>query len=139
MKATKRISNLINDKHIMPHELATRFLIDGNIKAIRFAHSEILSLPDDPFCEVCRSFTVLKKDGKYIITGEANYYDMGSFQHVEKTVSFQHVISKIKAALAAFSEDPLLVTSSGKKTDLTLLKFALKQHFGGYYTAAIQG
>jgi len=126
MKAKTRITNIIKDRHVMPQDLATRFLIDGNLHSIRFFHSDIMSLPDDPFCEVCRSFEVTKKGGKYTLIGEANYYDMGSYRHVEKTANCQRVISKIKSALRAFSEDPELVTSTGEKADLTLLKFAEK-------------
>lgn len=126
MKATKRITNIIRDRHVMPQELATRFLIDGNIRSIRFAHSDIVSLPDDPFCEVRRSFEVIKKSGKYTLIGEANYYDMGSFQHKETTSHIRKVISKIKSALAAFSEDPELVTSTGEKSHISILKFAAK-------------
>ena len=126
MKATKRISNLIRDRHVMPKELAIRFLIDGNIRSIRFAHSDIMSLPDDPFCEVTRSLEIVKKGGKYIITGEANYYDMGSYEHKEITANTAKIVGKINAALKAFDEDPELRLQTGEKAHISILKFAAK-------------
>lgn len=125
-KAIKRIHAVIRDRHIMPQELATRFLIDTNIRSIRFSHSDIISLPDDPFCEVSRSFEVTKKGGKYTLIGEANYYDMGSYQHKEVTANYPKVISKINAALKAFSEDPVIRSQTGEKANISILKFAEK-------------
>ena len=62
MKATKRINNIIRDRHIMPQELATRFLVDSNLHEIAFTCD--ISDGYDDFDQV---LIIRKSHGKYII------------------------------------------------------------------------
>ena len=125
MKATKRISNLINDRHVMPHELATRFLIDGNLHSIRC----IITDSDQDYAET-EEITVTKNSGGFVITHKISRFEPFYGTETEVIKHSTHNVKSVKTLLNDLLTQGLtsidIINQHGRYADINILKFAAK-------------
>lgn len=124
MKATKRITNIIRDRHVMPRELATRFLIDGNLHSINCVITDV-----DPEYAQTEEITVTKNSGSFVITHKISRFEPFYGTETEVITHSTHNVKSVKTLVNdLLNRDTGLniINQYGRYADVSILKFAAK-------------
>lgn len=126
MKAKTRIHSFLNRKHVIIKDLATRFLADSNLHAIRVIISDT-----DPDYAQNDEITITKKSGGFLITREIGRWEpfYGTETEVFKphcTHNTKHVKAIIGDLLNIDAADIDLLNQHGRNANIKIVRFASK-------------
>ena len=123
MKAKNRIRKFLSRTRVTVKELATRFLIDGNLHEIAFT-ADI----SDGYHDFDQVLMIRKSEDRYIIqehTINTNHHVVVS-DNITVTHDFRKVMTAINHGIKEYSLPTSLTDQFGNYADLQIVRFADK-------------